>query len=519
MKKRKILSVFVGALVVSLALIPLLQPTHASSSTSMSDFATIDRYVQAQVNESHIPGLALGIVQGDQIVHLQGFGRANDSRSAVTPQTPFLLGSLSKSFTALAVMQLVEAGKIQLGAPIVRYIPWFRVADPAASLMITVRQLLNQTSGLSTDTGRSFFFGSATETLEQAVRDLRAAELVGPVGTSFNYSNANYMILGLLVQTVAQESYEVYIQQHILQPLEMWHSYTSQEQARRAGMATGYRYWFGLPVAFDAPYLRDQLPAGSIISTAEDMSHYLAMYLNGGRYHGKTLLSAAVIAQMEHPAVAVAAGTDYGMGWFVTKWGGVNAFYHGGDVPNFHTGMVLVPHGNWGIILLENVNSASPLISPKLLAIEQSVAGLVAGGQAAAGTGISTSYLVFDLAVALVLIVQVWSLLRLLLRHRHLEFPLRGFFHALDQGRRWVLPLLWEIGGPVAIFVGVPQVAGASWAVKFLFAPDLSYALLVIGGIWLLTGLVRLVKAALSLFVQQPKSAEVPSTPALPGAA
>jgi CubicO group peptidase (beta-lactamase class C family) len=245
MKKRKILIGFVGALVVSLALIPLLQPTHASSSTSMSDFATIDSYVQAQVNESHIPGLALGIVQGDQIVHLQGFGRANDSGSAVTPQTPFILGSLSKSFTALEVMQLVEAGKIQLDAPIVRSIPWFRVADPAASVRITVRQFLNQTSGLSTDIGRSFFFGSATEMLEQAARDLRTAALVSPVGTSFNYSNANYMILGLLVQTVAQQPYEVYIQQHIFQPLDMQHSYTSQEQARRAGMATGYRYWFG----------------------------------------------------------------------------------------------------------------------------------------------------------------------------------------------------------------------------------------------------------------------------------
>jgi hypothetical protein len=402
---------------------------------------------------------------------------------------------------------------------IVRYFPWFRVADPAASVRITVRQLLNNTSGLSTDTGRSFFFGSDTETLEQAVRDLRTAELVSPVGTSFNYSNANYMILGLLVQAVSQQPYEVYIQQHIFQPLEMWHSYTSQEQARRAGMATGYRYWFGFPVAFDAPYLRDQLPAGYIISTAEDMSHYLAMFLAGGRYHRKTLLSAAGIAQMEHPAVSVAAGTDYGMGWFVTKWGGVDAFYHGGDVPNFHTGMVLVPHGNWGIILLENVNSASPLITPRLLTLEQSVTGLVAGGQGATGTCISTTYLVFDLVVALVLIVQVWSLLRLLLRRRRLEFPLRGFFHALDQGRRWVLPLLWEVGGPLAIFVGVAQVAGASWRVMFQFAPDLSYVLLVIGSIWLLTGLVRLVKAGLSLFVQQPKSAEVPSCPALPRAA
>jgi CubicO group peptidase (beta-lactamase class C family) len=166
-------------------------PAYAKSSMSLSNFATIDSYVQAQMNDSRIPGLALGIVQGDQVAHLKGFGRANDSGSAVTSQTPFILGSLSKSFTALAVMQLVDAGKIQLDTPIVSYIPWFRVADPTASARITVRQLLNQTSGISTDTRLSFFLGSDTAALEQAVRKLHTAKLVTPVGTSFHYSNAN----------------------------------------------------------------------------------------------------------------------------------------------------------------------------------------------------------------------------------------------------------------------------------------------------------------------------------------
>ncbi len=504
MKTRQIFqALLLGGLVAALALIPLVPPVQAASSTGSSDFATVDSYVQTQLDQSRIPGLALGIVQGDQIVHLKGFGKANDAGRAVTPQTPFILGSLSKSFTALAVMQLVQARKIELDAPIQQYIPWFRVADPVASARITVRQLLNQTSGLSTATGTSFLLGSETETLEQAVRDLRAAELVSPVGTTFNYSDANYMILGLLVQTVSQQPYAVYLQQHIFDPLDMQHSYTSQAQAQQAGMATGYRYWFGFPVAFAAPYPQDQVPDGYIISTAQDMSHYLAMYLGDGRYGNQVLLSPAGIAQMEIPAVAVSAGTSYGMGWYVTKWGGVDALYHGGDVANFHAGMVLVPHGNWGIIILENVNTGNPLVSSRLLSLEQSVTGMVAGGQQATGTGIGTTYLVFDLAIVLVLIVQVWSLVALLRRRTRLELPLRGFSHTVSQGLRWVLPLLWEIGGSVAILVGVPHVEGASWGALMLFAPDLSVALLAIGGIWLLTGLVRLVKAGLSVRAQQ----------------
>ena len=520
MKVRLILTVvLLGALAAVLVLIPLVQPVQAASSTGTSEFATVDNYVQAQLDASRIPGLALGIVQGDQIVQLKGFGTANDSGSAVTPQTPFILGSLSKSFTALAVMQLVEASKIDLDDPVVRYIPWFRVADAVASARITVRQLLNQTSGISTATGTSFLLGSETETLGQAVRDLRTAELVSPVGTTFTYSDANYMILGLLVQTVSQQPYGVYIQQHIFGPLDMEHSYTSQQQARQAGMATGYRYWFGVPVAFAAPYLQDQVPDGYIISTAQDMSHYLAMYLGDGRYGDQVLLSPDGIAQMEDPAVPVSAGTYYGMGWYVTKWGGVDALYHGGDVANFHAGMVLVPHGTWGIIVLENVNSGNPLVSPRLLTLEQSVTGMVAGGQGATGTGIGTTYLVFDLAVALVLIVQGWSLLGLLRRRTRLELPLRGRAHALGQLRRWVLPLLWEVGGSVAILVGVPRVEGASWGALVLFAPDLSVALLAVGGLWLLTGLVRLGKAGLSLRAPQPtrQSPAVPTSPVLSG--
>ena len=129
------------------------------------------------MDAQRIPGLALGIVEGDRIVHMRGFGKADESGRAVSPQTPFVIGSLSKSVTALAIMQLVEAGKVDLDAPVQRYIPWFRVADERASAQITVRHLLNQTSGLSTKTGRSFQGSGDTsdDALEQAVRKLSTA--------------------------------------------------------------------------------------------------------------------------------------------------------------------------------------------------------------------------------------------------------------------------------------------------------------------------------------------------------
>jgi CubicO group peptidase (beta-lactamase class C family) len=120
----------------------------AQTGSGVIDATAIDKYIADRMRSARIPGVALAIVKGDQIVYLKGYGQADSSGRAVTPQTPFLIGSITKAFMALAVMQLVEAGKVELDAPVQRYIPWFRLADPQASAHITVRQLLNQTSGI-----------------------------------------------------------------------------------------------------------------------------------------------------------------------------------------------------------------------------------------------------------------------------------------------------------------------------------------------------------------------------------
>jgi len=117
-------------------------------------FESVDAYVTDQMTDLGIPGAAIVIVEGDRIVHLGAFGVADAEGRPVTPRTPFFTGSTGKSFTALAIMQLVEAGKIELDAPVRTYLPWFRAAGVAATELITVRQLLTMTSGFSTQAGR-----------------------------------------------------------------------------------------------------------------------------------------------------------------------------------------------------------------------------------------------------------------------------------------------------------------------------------------------------------------------------
>src|ERR1043166_8009094 len=140
-----------GILCLGLALIAfgVTFATAAAASQTDSQFSAVDGFIEAEMRTLNIPGLALGIVHADQIVHLRGFGIADPTGRAVTAQTPFVLGSTSQAFTALAVMQLVEQGKIDLDAPVQRYLAWFQLADAGTSPRVTIRNLLHHTSGLS----------------------------------------------------------------------------------------------------------------------------------------------------------------------------------------------------------------------------------------------------------------------------------------------------------------------------------------------------------------------------------
>ena len=260
-------------------------------------------------------------------------------------------------------MQLVEAGKVELDAPVQRYLPWFCVADPQASAQMTVRHLLNQTSGLPTSLGLASLsdLEEQTEATEKQVRSLATLKLRRKVGEKFEYSNTNYNVLGLIVEAASGEAYAEYIQKHIFDPLEMRHSYTSKAAAQQDGLAVGHRYWFGFPVA--AGELRvppGSLPSGQLICSAEDMAHYLIAQLNGGRYKGRQLLSEAGIQAMHRGAAEIKemgmALGSYGMGWIDQEAGRSRIVSHSGIVPDFGAFMALVPDQRKGIVLLFNAN-------------------------------------------------------------------------------------------------------------------------------------------------------------------
>jgi CubicO group peptidase (beta-lactamase class C family) len=250
-----------------------------------------------------------------------------------------LIGSQAKSFTALAIAQLAEAGKLNLDAPVQTYIPWFRVADEGASAEITVRHLLQHTSGLS-DSGYSVILPNQAS-LEESVRSLAQARLTAPVGTRFQYFNPGYSVLGYLIELCSGETYADYIQASIFAPLGMDSSTARPQDA--LDMAQGYTRLFGFNFPMKQPIPEFAIPAGYIVSTAEDMARYTLAMKNGGA----SLVSPQMMRQIFTP------GRDYyGFGWFIYDNGAL--VMHGGANETFGADVNLYPRADRAFVVLIN---------------------------------------------------------------------------------------------------------------------------------------------------------------------
>ncbi len=447
----------------------------AAPAQAAPDMSAIDVYVRREMEANLVPGLALGIVQGDRITHLQGYGDAGEGR-AVTPQTPFLLGSVSKPITALATMQLVEAGKIELDAPVQRYLPWFRVADPNASAAITVRHLLTQTSGLPT----SAYQPDSRATIGEHVRRLATVELAAQPGERYIYSSPNSQILGSIIEAVSGQSYAAYIQEHVFAPLGMRQSYTSEAAARQNGMATGHRLWFGVPFAHSL-YVEGSLPNGMLISSAEDMSHFLIASMNHGRYGDVSLLSAEGIAAMQQPVVQ-AKQFAHGMNWRIGELGGVQAIWHGGSWPNSLADLAFTPDGRWGVVALANVNSLfNGDITERIVT---GVLRLLAGLEAQQTSfGLQRIYL---LVAGVALVLVVWEAQSVLAFGRWRAAALRN-------GVSWRagLDAAGELALPLVLLFGMPKLFGFSLTAMVVSAPDVAYLCLSLLAVSLIRGALK----------------------------
>src|SRR5829696_6281098 len=275
------LSVWLASVVVLAAGVIVIPSGSAAAGgiPSQVDAAAVDRFIGDGLAAASIPGAAVAITQGDRVLHVRGYGH-DSHHVAVTGSTLFRLASLSKSFTSLAVLQLVDAGKLSLDDPVATHVPEFRPADPRGA-SITVRQLLDQTSGLA-DREVSDRNRAQPTTLAEATTSLNSAHLVAAPGSQFNYYNPNYHVAARLVEVVSGETFETYLRTHVLQPAGMPASLTTNTDDQTvSGLADGHVVAYGQPIATPAPgtFVGG---AGEVVSTAADMAHWLLLHTNGG---------------------------------------------------------------------------------------------------------------------------------------------------------------------------------------------------------------------------------------------
>lgn len=453
----------------------------AAAEPQNTGFVAIDDYVAAQMSALRIPGSAVGVLHDGQVVHVRGLGVADPTGRPVTPQTPFRLASVSKTLTALAVMQLVESGQLNLDSPVSDYLPWFGVGegttDTANAAAATVRDLMHHTSGIPGRAGNDDLFnGDDTDVaLERHVRRLTLRAFDRPGAATYEYSNVNYDVAGLLVAQVSGQSFESYVQNHIFSPLGLRHSFTSQAAAQADGMATGYRQWFGFPLAAALPDDRATRPSSFLISSAEDMTRLLTLLLDGGRTNGARILGPSAVEELHRPTVSIGStGSRSAMGLDVGQMNGQTMLSKTGGTANYFARIVILPESRWGVVVLANTFDIG--LGKRFEAIADGVAGHLVSGQSAdpvsAPIGGGNVAIKGGL-VATALIVAVLTV-RSLRRRTADGAPKIG---------RSVLALVPAVVLGVLLLIVVPWWTGTSMRFLFYFTPDVFWLVLVVAAL------------------------------------
>ncbi|MBC7973606.1 MAG: beta-lactamase family protein [Myxococcales bacterium] len=352
-------------------LLAALSTTAPPADASALDVAAIDAFIAEQLDASGLPGMAIAITRGDEVLHLRGYGHDADG-VAITEHTPFRVASISKSITATSVMQLVDEGRIGLDDAVVVHLPEFVTVDARAQA-ITVRQLLDQTSGMS-DRGFPEISRPQPSTLAGAVERLRDAELVADPGTEFNYHNPNAMVAARLVEVVRGEPFAEVLRRHVFAPLGMGDSSTTDLDTQRTpGLARGHTFAYGFAVPVEGPgYFVGG--AGGVVTTAADMARWLIANVNDGvAADGTRLVSAEGMHTLHTPREA----GGYALGWDAD--GPLDAptrIDHGGCCFAWSAHQTLLPQTGHGIAVL--FAGASPLGADQM-EISEGVVAIVEG--------------------------------------------------------------------------------------------------------------------------------------------
>ncbi len=339
-----------------------------SGRTEPIDTAAVDAIVRDALKAWQVPGAAVAIVKGEQVLYLKGFGvKELGGTEPVTPDTLFPLASCTKAFTTTAMAMLVDEGKMNWDDPVRKHVPYFHLADPLADANVTLRDLVTHRTGLS---GHDLLWYCSPWSREEIIRRIGRAPLKHSFRSTFQYQSIMFTVAGAAVESASGSKWEEFIQKRIFDPLGMKSANCTTTAAETApDRASPHRRngrgelevipWYSMP---------HPDPAGSINASARDLSRWVQFQLGDGTFHGKRLVSAKNLAETHSPQMIIrlegaarAMNPDthlmnYGMGWVLQDYRGQFLVSHAGKIDGFRAHLTLVPDAKLGIVLLNNLH-------------------------------------------------------------------------------------------------------------------------------------------------------------------
>lgn len=352
----KSIFVFLSSTVLLVILVGCSVP-RKSVKTEDKDFLEIETFVQSLIDTGSIPGIAIAITNKQGILYSKGFGVTNmQTKEKLQPSHIFHIASISKTFTATAVMQLVEKGKIDIDAALVNYLPYFRMDDERYK-MITIKQMLNHTSGMPDVEDYEWEKGIDDEgAAERYTKSLTDMKLVSNPGAEYHYSNIAFDVMADLIAKVSGTSFEKYVKENILYPLDMVESSFYAPEIKKSLRTSPH---IGKPPVVSSiyPYNRIHAPSSTLNTNVLELSHWAIANMNGGRYRDYQILSPETHLMMVTPTVNInnERKISIGLSWFMYPYQGITNYEHGGSDLGYRSLLTLIPEKHLGIIILSNL--------------------------------------------------------------------------------------------------------------------------------------------------------------------
>ncbi|SIN59590.1 CubicO group peptidase, beta-lactamase class C family [Parasphingorhabdus marina DSM 22363] len=474
-----------SVLAIWLSVVLALAPAQSAPPPLTAErIAEIDSFVEQRMADLAVPGVAIALIADGEIVHARGFGVTHAEGEPVTENTAFMIGSISKPFTATAILQLADQGVLGLDDPVVQHLPWFRTREKSRSDAITIRHLLSHRSGLSMFDGNRNQDGvsNAADALEQVVRDMANLQLVSAPGARYQYSNANYQILGLLLEQLGGRPYEDAVTASIITPETMPDSGAGQLQPGTAGAALGHRYWLTRPQLYRGEIGRAVVAQGGVHASSRDLAGFLIHFLNRDGH----FLSPEMQDQMLTPSEP-GSSARYALGWFVRDFDDDRLVFHTGSNPGYQSIAGFSPEHRYGFVVLANATTSFG--NREIGRLTWGVGNLMMGQPVPPASPDILSRIAY-FGICLFPLFMVMVMIGFLTIRKKLV-PVSGKFRSSSTITRLLLPSLILAGIAWLLLFGIPRANGAPMSAISLFNPDLGLLLQTGGYLALFWAAVR----------------------------